>query len=242
MFKNLKIRTLISLGFAVVLLMMLGLGLFASFQMSRVNDASTEISTNWLPSVRAVQELNNSISDYRTAEVQHASAVNPEEKLRFDKALRDNMANFKKAQGTYAKLISSNEEGALYDELLKTVQTYMALDEQVQQLSRQMKNDQALALVNGESDKVYAQLSEQMQKLIDLNVKGSHQASADGDALYASARLLIFGVIAFSLAFGIATAVLIVRTLMKQLGGEPAYVAEITRQVAQGNIDINVKT
>lgn len=72
-FDNMKVGTKLGLGFALVLLLMLGMGIFALMQMSVVNDKSTEIAQNWMPSIRVVEELNTNTSDYRIAELDHVS-------------------------------------------------------------------------------------------------------------------------------------------------------------------------
>jgi len=242
MLKNIKIGVVIGAGFGAVLLLMLGMGGFATVQMSKVNDASTEISTNWLPSVRYIELLDTNTSDFRTAEVQYVTATSASDREKFDKAVTAKRAEVEKNRAIYAKLISSPEEQAIYDRFSKQWGEYLEVDGKLIQLARDQKSAAALALLNSESEKLFNDYSDDLTKLVDLNVKGGQDASDHGDALYAHARLLIFIVIGLCFLMGTGTAAFIVRLLMRQLGGEPKYVAEIAGRVAQGDLSVHVET
>jgi methyl-accepting chemotaxis protein len=99
-----------------------------------------------------------------------------------------------------------------------------------------------MALMNGDSLKHYTEYSALLNQLVDLNQKGGDDASTAADHTYAQARFWIAGVIALSALLGTAVAVLIVRTLMRALGGEPAAVAEVANRIAQGDLTVNVTT
>jgi methyl-accepting chemotaxis protein len=242
MLQNMKIGVVIGAGFAVILLMMLGMGGFATLQMSRVNDASTEISTNWLPSVRYVERLDTNTSDFRTAEVQYVTAGNPGDRDKFDKAMSEQHAEFDKNRAIYAKMISSPEEQAIYDRFSKKWDDYLVMHDKLVQLTREQKTAAALALINGDSEKLSNDYSDDLTKLEELNTKGAEDASTQGNTLYARARLLIFTVIGLCFLIGGGMAVFIVRLLMRQLGGEPKYVADIAGRVAQGDLTVAVAT
>jgi methyl-accepting chemotaxis protein len=242
MLKNMKIGVVIGAGFAAVLLLMLGMGGFATVEMSKVNDASTEIATNWLPSVRYVDSMNTNTSDLRTAEVQYATATKPDDRQKFDKAMVAQRAEFEKNRAIYVKLISSPEEQAIYDRFAKKFDDYLVIHDKLLQLVHDQKAEASLALINGDSEKLFNDYSDELVKLVELNAKGAQDASDKGDTLYAHARLLIFSVIALCFLIGVVTAVFIVRLLMRQLGGEPQYVAEIAGKVAQGDLSVAVAT
>jgi methyl-accepting chemotaxis protein len=79
-----------------------------------------------------------------------------------------------------------------------------------------------------------------------LESHGQHNAKlADANAssaveLKASAVVELWSVAAITLAILIVSIVLVSRNLQSQLGGEPAYVAEVVNQVAAGNLGVRV--
>ncbi len=83
---------------------------------------------------------------------------------------------------------------------------------------------------------------EALTQLVELEDKLSADVSAQAVQTYLSARsiMLILGVVAVLAA--IAAGWLITRGLLKQLGGEPAYAAEIVRRMAEGDLTVKVQT
>jgi len=86
---------------------------------------------------------------------------------------------------------------------------------------------------------------EGMVKVVKLIETHSEQKAAEeiarAETLYQSIRnmFVVFGVIGVVLLIGISTA--IIRSLLGQLGGEPAYAAEITRRISDGDLTVNVQ-
>jgi len=66
------------------------------------------------------------------------------------------------------------------------------------------------------------------------------QASRTADAVFGDSLVLILALSAVALAVGIATAIVITRSLLQQLGGEPAYAAFIAGRIAEGELSIDV--
>jgi methyl-accepting chemotaxis protein len=242
MFRNLKIATRIGLSFGLVLLLMLGMGIFSMLQMAKLNQSSTEITTNWMPSIRRVQNMSAGFTQLRLYELQHVITDNPAEMQDYDARMKEISDAFEKNRQDYVKLISSPEENALYEDFSKKFDRYFELHKQVLDLSRRLKTQDALALLNGEQRDIYRGTADSLTKLVELNVKGGDKASSNADALYSASRTLIIAVIAVSILLGAAVAAFIVRVLSRLLGGEPAYVAEIANKVANGNIELNVST
>ena len=110
MVHQMKISTRIGLGFGAVLVLMLGMGLFSMLQMSKVNGASTDIATNWLPSVKSLKDIDTSTSDYRILELRHVISETPAEMQAIEGEMLQLNEAIKKNLASYAKLISSPEE------------------------------------------------------------------------------------------------------------------------------------
>ena len=90
-----------------------------------------------------------------------------------------------------------------------------------------------------------AALYEEHRKAIDevvrLAVAGSERDEAKGARQIDTALLVMLGVLVCSLGAGLAIAWYILRGLVRRLGGEPDYAADICRQVAAGRLDVAVE-
>ncbi|TAL21272.1 MAG: hypothetical protein EPN94_12525, partial [Nitrospirae bacterium] len=86
---------------------------------------------------------------------------------------------------------------------------------------------------------------EGMKKVVKQIEEHSSQKATEeieqGEVLYQGIRnvFIIFGIIGVVLMTGISTA--IIRSLLGQLGGEPAYAADITRRIAEGDLTVNIQ-
>jgi len=214
---GMKIGIKLGLGFGIILALMLGMGMFSSFEMGKVNDMSTEMAENWMPSVRYAEAMNTNTSDYRIKELQHILSNNAADRGKYEKHMGTVMADFKKNRDAYIKLISSPEEKALYDDFSKKFDAYLEVHDKLLALSNAGKAAEATAMIRGESQKLFDDYSEVLNKIVELNIKGGNDASARGDQLYAHAKSLITGVIAFGILLGSLIAFFVTRGITRPL-------------------------
>ena len=88
---------------------------------------------------------------------------------------------------------------------------------------------------------LYKAGNDTLDKIVALNVKVGDDAVKDGDAEVASAKAkMMGGGVAMLVALLLAGA-WITRSILKQLGGEPAYVSDIVNRVADGDLTVDVQ-
>jgi methyl-accepting chemotaxis protein len=240
-FNNMKIGTKLGLGFAIVLILMGIMGISALTQMSKVNDQSTEITTNWLPATRFIMDLNTNTSDFRIAELAHIIATNEAEMQQLEAVMQKVSETIESNKKAYQALIASPEEQNLFDQFVKQYEAYRQVHDKVLQLSRQLKTEEAMVLINGESQKLFDASSATAVQLVELNVAGADAASKLGDAIYASAQQLVTIIMMISLILGGLIAFFIVKNLLRQLGGEPSYAANVVAAVSAGDLTVQVQ-
>jgi methyl-accepting chemotaxis protein len=233
--------TKLIVSFASVLTLTLVVAVFSIVQLGRVNQTSTDMEINWMPSVRATLDMNTNTSDFRIAALQHILSADAKDMSRYEQEMAKVMAQFEKNRAEYAALISSPEERKMYDAFLKNWNEYLAEHKKVLELSRANANDEARNLVRGNSQVQFDEASGDLLKLVELNVAGGRQASADGNVMYAGARAWIIGLSAAAIALSILIVVAVLRSVRNQLGGDPAYAAEIVRNIAKGDLNVHVE-
>ena len=81
-------------------------------------------------------------------------------------------------------------------------------------------------------------LMTELGKIKEVNAKGYHETVS---RIYHSSFGLMLALVAGGVLIGIVLGVVITRGLMKQLGGEPAYAADIARKVSEGDLTVNVE-
>ncbi|EXJ13843.1 methyl-accepting chemotaxis protein [Imhoffiella purpurea] len=242
MFKNMTLRTKLAIGFSLLVLLTTAIGGFAIFQMGKVNDASTEITVNWMPSIRHIQSMNTKTSDFRIAELMHVISEDPAQIAGLEKKMDSIKAALLEDRDAYAKLISSEEERALYEAFANQFDAYMEANARMIPLSRAMRTGEAMAIMNGESQSLFDSYSATLEKLVDLNIAGGKAASENGDVMYARATGWILGAVLIAALLGGIIGVVIVRSLMRQLGADPSEAAAVAQRFAAGDLSEELKT
>ena len=236
-FYNLKIATKLIATFLSVIVLVLGLGVFAIVQLDKVNSASTDISTNWLPSVRTLAQLKFTASRIRSLELQHILASDSKEFDEIEKSATTYMQELAKLRKEYEGQISEPEERAIYPETNKLMDAFLAEHPKIIALSRQNKNEEARTLLKGESTKDYRGMIELMDKLIVVNDNGSDVSSKFASETYASSRIWIIGMLAVCVVAALALAIWIARLISQPLG----EAVKVARQVADGDLTADIR-
>ena len=235
-FSNLNIFAKLMGAFLIVLSMTAFVGAYSIIQLGEVNQTSTDMELNWMPSVRTTSDMNTNTSNFRITELQHILSTDDKDMGKREKELADVVATLEKNRVEYVKLISSPEEQKIYDKFKKTWDEYLVEHAQVIALSRANKNDEAKALIRGNSQKQFDEASAYLLKLVSLNVTGGKEASRKGAALYANSRVWIIGVVAAALALGLLLAFFIARAI----SGPLKVASEVAIRVAAGDLTCKI--
>ena len=236
-FYNLKIARKLILSFAAVIVLTVILGGFAIRQLSAVNQASTDIAKNWLPTIKAAQTIQASLPRMRISQLQMATANQDSDRADADKAIKSRLDILAKQRAAYEALISEPEEKTIYDQFSKSFAAYVDVDKQIKALAMSGKEEEARTLFKGESNKLFRQMNEQLDGIIKVNDAGSARSDQTATNMYQAAKLWIGGllaaivVIAFGLAIGVA------RIVSRPLGDA----VEVAQRVAQGDLTVEIR-
>ncbi|MDR6624383.1 methyl-accepting chemotaxis protein [Caulobacter segnis] len=222
-------------AFAAVLSLAAILGVVGVVKMSTVNDQSTIIADNWMPSIDAVHRINTATSDLRAEHYAHVASTDPAEMAIVEKDMRDTIDAIAQMRKTYEPMISSTGERDIYNAFGRKYESYLREADKAIALSRQNKNQEAAAALK-ENKALYDDMSNDALRLVDLNVAGGKAASADGDKVFADARLMFIGVVTLALIVGAAAALWISRTVTTGL----RKVSQAIEAVAIGDLNNEV--
>ncbi|MCI8212837.1 chemotaxis protein [Pseudomonas sp. S25] len=236
-FYDLKIATKLIASFLTVLALTAVMGVFSIIQLGQVNDTASEIRDNWMPSMRAASGMRFFAANYRIKENRHVAALSIDDKNAIALEAAAERKQFETRLDTYEKLLSNDEDRRLFTVTKNDWAAYLAVSKDLQALSNQSREDEARAMLAGESKRQFDLITGDLQKLVELNDAGAEAASQRGDALYDSARVSIVGVLIAALVIGLGLALFISRIISRPLK-EAASVAE---QLAEGNLNVRIE-
>ncbi|WDZ95986.1 methyl-accepting chemotaxis protein [Herbaspirillum sp. WKF16] len=237
-FYNLKIARKLILSFAAVIVLTVILGVFAIRQLKEVNQASTDMATNWLPTIKAAQVLQASLPRMRISELQMVTANQDADRADADKAIKSRLEILAKQRASYEAQISEPEEKAIYEQFSKSFAAYVEVDKQLKALAIEGKEEEARTLFKGESNKLFRLMNEQLDGIVKVNEAGSARSDQAAEDMYQAAKLwiaaLLAGIVVIAFGLAIAVARLVSRPLNEAV--------EVAQRVAQGDLTVSIRT
>jgi len=234
--QNLKIGVKVYLGFGALLLVIVALGLFSIWNFGIINDQSSEISDNWLPSVEAVSALNTSAGDYRSAQGEYLIADDPADQTEALAAIKEAGDAIAEGRKTYEPLISSDQERGLYQQFDAAWSQYMAASQKLMELDKAGDAAGSAKIFLRESNKFYDLASGLLDQLVQLNHDGGMAANLKGDEVFASSRKLTIGGMIAALVLSALIGFIVARGITRPMGRLTATMHEL----AAGNIEAEI--
>jgi len=236
-----KVVTQLFLGFAAVITLLIGLGAFSLFEVSRENAHVAALRDNWLPAVHSSLQMQGSARVVIMDEFRMATATTPAEIQDADTQIGASEADFGRTAGEYEPHISEPEEKAAYANIQTKTQQYVELDQQFRALVKENKQAEATSLLRSQMGLLNRSFDKDIQTLVDLDVAGAAREGAAANQAYSRAVALVIVLVAAATAVALALALVIARGVAKQLGGEPREAAALASNIAAGNLQTVVR-
>ncbi|ROM33193.1 methyl-accepting chemotaxis protein [Pseudomonas poae] len=230
--RNLNIAPRAFLGFAFIALLVVILGVFAVNRMTQIRQASLDMGTNQLPSVRYLGNVTENVLRLRILSfrilVNREPAALEEAKTRVA-VLVDKV---KQAQTAYAAMPAGPEEAALYKTFAATLDTYLSDQSEMMSLSQQNKVEEMRTLINTRIKNGTDLMGEQLNKLIAINTAGAEQAGRDAESSY---QLAVTGIIIVAVVAALMT-VLLAWLLTRSIVAPLRKAVDMAETIAGGNL------
>jgi methyl-accepting chemotaxis protein len=196
--------------------------------LGSIDRASNDVGQNWLPSVKTVKDLETEIFNLRIAYLNHLTVRTPEAIAAADKAVADEKGRVEEAAKRYEPLISSPHEADLLKQIVDGVHAYEKRGEDMLELSRVNRNEEAVAILDDMRNLMKPVLAN-LEELVEVNVSGAAKSVAVAEESYHSAltdtyitvavlMLIIIGASAFAIT-GVAQPVQKITGAMRKLAG-----------------------
>jgi two-component system OmpR family sensor kinase len=184
-----SIKGRLFLVFLLLFLLVTVLGFEALSGLSYVNDASSQIRNRWLPSTRALGDLNNYTTDFPAAEAALLRAQSASEKAAVQRQMAQLDHDISAAQRAYRQIRHDPAEVELYERFAAKWSEYRNMVERAAAPSS-VPADAAVSF-HAASTAAYGDASDVLGTLTDRNIASAREASERSDLAYAQARTRI---------------------------------------------------
>jgi methyl-accepting chemotaxis protein len=233
--RNLSVKLRIAGSFALLVLMITALGGFAIMAAGRIHQATTEIDTVWLSSVRELGNLRFSVAQHRAVAARHVMMDKDAEKADLDQRLAKILERLSAAKQAYLPLITSPEQRQLFNAADTAIAKYLTANDGYLKQSRARETAAAIANFGQVVAPLGLEAEGAIEQVIELNDRGAAEASALADRVYADARDLVLAVIGAGILFAGFAGWYLIRSVAKpviEMTGAMARLADHDLAVA----------
>jgi len=242
-FSALRLRTRLGAAFFTLVLLTAGLGGFAVKQLANINASTETLATDCLTGVELAGRMRLTANRIRRAEADHLLSTDDGEKDTIEVRMAALTKALTQQQDAYQPLIAPGDERAAYDRYASHRDAYLAALAKLLPLARGGAKtfEQARAFFHAESSNAFDALADDLTRIVDINLKAADTAHKEAQATYAHARAWTIGLVVGAIVSALALGFAIVRSVTRQLGGEPGEAADLARSVAAGDLGVPIR-
>ena len=237
-----KLGTKLGAAFFTLVVLTAGLGAFAVRQMATINEHMEAIASNSLPGVEVVGKLRLAANRIRRAEADHLLSVDDKERAGLERRIDELKAKLAEFQTAYEAMIDAGDERRAYEQYRGHRDAYLTGLARSMAMSRGGAGafEQAKAHFHDVTAGAFEAVADDLTHLSDLNMKAADQARTSARATYAHAHDWTIALILIAVAATAGLAFAIVRSITRQLGGEPGVAASLAQSVAAGDLGVPI--
>ncbi|MFG0611438.1 methyl-accepting chemotaxis protein [Delftia sp. WSY_14] len=241
--KNMKTGSMLGLGFSVLILIALSIALLGRARLIQASDDVSYLADTRITSLLRLVEVKSSVEFIFRGVRSLALIEDPAEKALAKATLDTQRQKIGQLMEQFREGLTTPQGIALYDRMRNARTAYLPLLDQF--MAAAMRHDlptvSAMLGSSGEfrrqQDAFFAAINDM---LAHQQVRATETAQAtEGKSLAAGRQMLSLALA--SLLLGALVAWAITRRIKGLLGGEPAYAAQVTQEVAKGNLAVNVQ-
>ena len=230
--RNLTIARRAGLGFTLISLLVALLGWFAMVQMSTIRQSEVAVETNWLPSMRVINDVREIMLRIRTISLRMALDPDPKNIATYRSQLDVRNQDLSKKLDIFASFVDTPEEKVLSDQFRVTLGEYQKALDKSFVIAAQNDRDALNKLLLVDMKTIVDGSGKQLADLGDFYAQRVDAEGKAAEAQYDKSRNIVFIFVVIAGLGTIALALLLTRSIVRPL--EVAVTA--AENVANGDL------
>ena len=243
--KSLKVSTRLTIGFGVLIALLLAISFGCAYGLSRLHESLGQIvSVNnreaSLANTMRAAILDRAVAVRNLVMLTDAEAM-AQEKERAEKQTQRYRAAYDELSRMLADTgAGTGRERALLNEMRQAEDAVEPVMQKAVRFGLENDNAAAIKTLIEEVRPLQKPWLAKAADLAQLEDTQSKEAAAAASETYSTVRRSILGVAALSVLVAAACGLAIARSILRQLGGEPSVAQAIAAEIARGNLAIRV--
>ena len=245
--EKMRLGTRLAVVFGLLLVLLMAMAAMAARQIAVSHDALDYYTATTTPSLKAVKSWQEKVASIRMLQAQHLMTVTADEMSELESHIDQAYAQLNQALTEHEKLLVNDEDRELWTAVSESTKLAMANWDKLKATARESLTDpdkveEARRLFTGKTERLFKATMGAIDKEWELKSGVATQLTEEGTAIYKLSLSLLAVACAVALVVGVAAALLVMRSIARQMGGEPAEVARIALSIAEGNLTQQVHT
>ncbi len=236
---NWTIGKRIGLGMALMVAAALIVAMAGYIGLHRVQTRSDDLIEHTMPGSIYLGTVNNAVTKTYAIAGRHLLSTDPDEIAAQERLLAETSASVTENLKKFEETLATDDEHAMYNDMVKARQGYLSALNEVFQLSRENKNEEAFALMKSRMEPAYAAYGASVEKLVRYSQDASMRVGGEiKSVMDQSVLFILLGVLAV-LGFAAGAAYVSIMGTSRVLREAIASIDEGSDQVASASSQVS---
>lgn len=213
---KLPLRAKLTLGFGFTMLVTVIIAGYSLLTMNNLHSQTRVITGEIIPGINSSYSLNKMASDFRTLELRHILAKTANEKKAIAQEINNLNQAIDRTLTVYKENLKSEDDSRLYNSAAQDWNTYMVKHKAAIQLSNELKNDQAILMMNA-SKIEFDRVASTLLKLVAYNTGLATDMSKKSQESFNLSLTLLIAIIIAALVLSFIIMTLTARSIIKPI-------------------------
>jgi methyl-accepting chemotaxis protein len=237
-FHNLKLGAKLMTGFVAVALIAAVIGSIGITKLKSIDEADTKLYQKITIPISQLQEISTSFQRIRINIRDMVAATDAAERKSYSDRIAKLREAINKNTAEFEKTILTEDGRKLFAEFKRSDSAYAPLLDEMVQLAKANRTQEAHALMLGDGAKAAREEQAAIDALVEAKLAQAKLTSDGNSALAKGAITMMLAMIAAGVLLAVALGYLITRLVQGQLGADPKEVSEVASRVAKGDMSI----
>ena len=215
MFKSIKGKLVLLISMLIISMVLLSL--YSINNLNVINTVSANMSTELIPGLIQSGNINTMTSDFRIMEYEHIISTDKNEMAQKEKDMEAKNSEIQSSMQQYEKTFYDDKDKQLFETAKNDWNQYLKVHEKVISLSRNLRTDEAMEIMNGEAKKYFSSASESLTELSKYNQEMGANFSKQGSDIYQKVKNISIIIISVLIILSIIISFMIIKGIVASL-------------------------
>lgn len=228
---KMSVSVRLMIGFGILCLFLMGVGLFALQTMNKVNVTTHQIIQNWMPSVTKAYQMKLAVTQFQELEGEFiAQPDNPDT----EKEMSELNANLQQYVKDYLQSSLSKDGKDIANTFSMDFEAYQAMHGNIIDFAKKGQQKGALLIYNDQSARLFADIHDGLDKLIKISVREAELTGINNQKQYDQGFKIIIITIVLILLVSVILSLWTTRSILRPL----RKINEILQDLANSKGDL----